>query len=142
MRSHRLVIGHSRLVSQLRAVWSGTPISVKSNGGRVSADEIVSCFPHRFFRCDDVSQWQRSAACDVIGPRRNQCARLKPVCPRHERDRIDAGTVRPGPLRRIVLSTRFACAAGCLSTNVIFYCLYHFRGCRRRVTITLGCLFM
>lgn len=104
----------------LSGVASHTNLCVKRIAGEElpSVDEFVSRFPHRFFRCDEGSQWQRSAAGAVIGRRRSQCARPLHVCPRHERDRSDARTVRPGPLRRIVLLTRFAWVADCLSTNV------------------------
>lgn len=104
----------------LSGVASHANLCVKRMAGEElsSGDEFVSCFPHRFFRYDEGSQWQRRAAGAVIGRRRSQCARPVHVCPRHERDRSDARTVRLGPLRRIVLLTRFACVADCLSTNV------------------------
>lgn len=53
--------------------------------------------------------------------------------PRHERDRADTRTVRPGPLLRTVLLTRFACPANCLSTNVLICaCMWSFGDVSRK----------
>lgn len=142
LQSHRLLTPRcSRLVSLHRAVWPCTSICVWNEWREKSQQRgrIRQLFSPLLFPL-----WRCRAAASGEGARRAQplarsAANVRAGATAALRTKGTAltpgRTVRPGPLLRTVLVTRFACVADCLSTNVVICaCMCKLYGYGRRVT--------